>query len=337
MTTTPPTSPDRYRCAVIAHVMLENATTAIEFYQRALGATELFRVADRDGRVVHAEISIGGAVIMVGDADPPFVAPATSGSTAVGLHVYVTDVDTALRQAEEAGGTILQPAQDMFYGDRSGMFCDPFGHIWVLLTHQEDLEPEEIQRRGQALLDHPGNESAKRGIEAAARNPASSEPGLESTRAAASATIEAPPEAVFSVLADPAAHAAIDGTGWVRQSLGVDRITSAGQVFGMAMYHEDHPDKDYKMANQVVVFDEPTAIAWKPGTESPETGELSFGGWIWRYDLEANGLSRTTVTLTYDWSAVPAHTREHIGFPPFGPDHLDNSLRHLSSLVTAFA
>lgn len=337
MVTPPPRSPDRYRRAVIAHVMVENAAAAIDFYQRALGAAELFRVADPDDRVLHAEITIGGAVIMVGDADPPFVAPATSGSTAVGLHVYVADVDTALKQAERAGGTILQPAEDMFYGDRSGMFCDPFGHLWVLLTHQEDLEPEEIQRRGQALLDRPGNGSAEHGTPAATTNAVPFEPGAEPTTAVASATIEAPAEVVFSVLADPSAHAAIDGTGWVRQALGVARITSAGQVFGMAMYHKNHPEKDYEMANHVEVFDEPRAIAWKPGTESPETGKLSFGGWIWRYDLKANGLARTTVTLTYDWSAVPERTRKHIGFPPFGPDHLANSLRHLSSLVEACA
>jgi len=83
----------------------------------------------------------------------------------------------------------------------------------------------------------------------------------------------------------------------------------------------------------VEVFDEPRAIAWKPGTESAETGELSFGGWIWRYDLEATGPSRTTVTLTYDWSAVPPPVREYLQFPPFEHDHLDNSLRHLSDLV----
>ena len=80
--------------------------------------------------------------------------------------------------------------------------------------------------------------------------------------------------------------------------------------------------------------DEPRAIGWKPGTESPETGELSFGGWTWRYDLEATGPSRTTVTLTYDWSAVGPEVREYLQFPPFEPGHLDNSLRHLSDLVT---
>jgi hypothetical protein len=173
--------------------------------------------------------------------------------------------------------------------------------------------------------------------EVAATASAPSKPGLKAEHVIASAAIEAGAEAVFSVLADPSAHAAIEGTGWVRQSVDGDRITAAGQVFRMAMYHENHPDKDYTMANRVETFDEPRAIAWMPGTESPETGELSFGGWIWRYDLEANGPSRTTVTLTYDWSAVPAGIREHIGFPPFKPDHLDNSLRHLSNLVTASA
>ena len=156
---------------------------------------------------------------------------------------------------------------------------------------------------------------------------------METERVAASTTIEAAPEAVFAVLADPVAHAAIDGTGWVRGSLDGDPITAAGQVFRIAMHHENHPDKDYEIANRVEVFDEPRAIAWRPGTESPETGELSFGGWIWRYDLEETGPSRTTVTLTYDWSAVPAQVREHLQFPPFAPDHLDNSLQHLSNLV----
>jgi hypothetical protein len=156
---------------------------------------------------------------------------------------------------------------------------------------------------------------------------------METDRVTASTTIEAAPEVVFAVLADPSAHADIDGTGWVRESLDDDRIAAAGQVFRMAMYHENHPDKDYTIANRVEVFDEPWAIAWQPGTESPENGELSFGGWIWRYDLEATGPSRTTVTLTYDWSAVPPSVREYLQFPPFGQDHLDNSLQHLSDLV----
>jgi hypothetical protein len=150
----------------------------------------------------------------------------------------------------------------------------------------------------------------------------------------ASTTIAAAPEAVFAVLADPSSHPGIDGTGWVAEALDGAPITTAGQVFRMAMYHENHPDKDYTMANRVEVFDEPRAIMWRPGQESPETGELSFGGWTWRYDLERAGSSPTAVTLTYDWSEAPPEVRDHIQFPPFGRDHLDNSLQHLSDLVT---
>lgn len=149
----------------------------------------------------------------------------------------------------------------------------------------------------------------------------------------ASTTINAPPEAVFAVLADPSAHADIDGTGWVRGSLDSDRITVAGQVFRVSMHHEDHPNKDYEIANRVVVFDDPRAIAWQPGTESVETGEFSFGGWIWRYDLEATLGSQATVTLTYDWTAVPPEVREYLRFPPFERDHLNNSLKNLAGLV----
>jgi hypothetical protein len=156
---------------------------------------------------------------------------------------------------------------------------------------------------------------------------------MDAERVTASTTIEAAPEAVFAVLADPSAHADIDGTGWVQASIDGDRITAAGQVFRMAMYHPNHPDGDYEIANLVEVFDEPRAIGWKPGTESPDTGELSFGGWTWRYDLEPIARAQTTVTLTYDWSAVGPEVREYLQFPAFGPGHLDRSLQHLAQLV----
>ena len=156
---------------------------------------------------------------------------------------------------------------------------------------------------------------------------------MEPERMTVTTTIEATPDAVFSVLADPAAHVAIDGTGWVRKPLDPAPLSETGQVFRMAMYHENHPDKDYEMANRVEVFDPARAIAWKPGQESQENGEISFGGWVWRYDLEASGASQTTVTLTYDWSAVPPPVRKIIQFPPFGIDHLEHSLQHLSDLV----
>jgi uncharacterized protein YndB with AHSA1/START domain len=150
----------------------------------------------------------------------------------------------------------------------------------------------------------------------------------------ATTIIDAPAEAVFAVLADPAKHAAIDGTGWVQQSLDGHPLTEPGQVFRMTMYHANHPDGTYQMANQVQVFDPPHAISWQPGQEAGD-GSLSFGGWVWRYDLTPDGPSRTSVTLSYDWSAVPGPIRQHIAFPPFPPEHLDNSLAHLADIVAA--
>jgi hypothetical protein len=152
----------------------------------------------------------------------------------------------------------------------------------------------------------------------------------------ATTIINAPADAIFLVLADPARHAAIDGTGWVREPVDSQPLTAAGQVFRMAMYHANpgHRDGNYLMANRVQVFDPPRAISWEPGQDTGD-GSPRFGGWVWRYDLVPAGPSRTTVTLSYDWSAVPGVLRQHIGFPPFPPDHLDNSLSHLAGLVAA--
>ena len=145
----------------------------------------------------------------------------------------------------------------------------------------------------------------------------------------ASTTIDAPAATIFEVLADPVKHPAIDGTGWVRESLDRHHLTAPGQIFRMAMYHANHPDGNYQMANRVQVLDPPHAISWEPGQDAGD-GNLRFGGWIWRYDLTPAGPSQTTVTLSYDWSAVPESLRQHIHFPPFSPQYLDNSLDHLA-------
>jgi uncharacterized protein YndB with AHSA1/START domain len=150
----------------------------------------------------------------------------------------------------------------------------------------------------------------------------------------ANIVIDAPAEVIFGVLADPAKHAAIDGTGWVREPLDSQPLTAARQIFRMAMYHENHPDGGYQMANRVQAFDPPSAISWEPGHDTGD-GSVRFAGWIWRYDLGPAGPDKTQVTLTYDWSAVPDAIREHIQFPPFRPDHLDNSLAHLAALTTS--
>jgi uncharacterized protein YndB with AHSA1/START domain len=149
----------------------------------------------------------------------------------------------------------------------------------------------------------------------------------------ATTVIDAPADVVFAVLADPSKHAAIDGTGWVVESLDAGPLTAAGQMFRMGMHHDNHPDGDYEIANRVLVFDPPRAIAWQPGYHADD-GSVRYGGWTWRYDLAPAGPGRTEVTLTYDWSAVSQAVREHIDFPPFGPDHLDNSLAHLAELAS---
>jgi uncharacterized protein YndB with AHSA1/START domain len=160
--------------------------------------------------------------------------------------------------------------------------------------------------------------------------------GMTNDTMIATITIPAPAETVFDVLADPTTHAAIDGTGWVRESLDGELITAVGQIFRVAMYHDNHPNGDYEMANKVVAYDRPHAIAWEPGQDLAGDGNLSFGGWIWRYDIASRGSGESHVTLTYDWSAVSAELRRHIQFPPFDAAHLSNSLKHLSDLaVTA--
>jgi hypothetical protein len=150
----------------------------------------------------------------------------------------------------------------------------------------------------------------------------------------ASTTVEAPAAAVFAVLADPANHAAIDGTGWVRDALDGERLTRTGQMFRIAMYHDNHPNKHYEMANKVIAFEPDRAIGWEPG-QAGDDGEVEFGGWTWHYDLEPTGLQQTRVTLTYDWSAAPAEMREFIQFPPFPVQHLENSLTNLAKLAIA--
>ena len=156
----------------------------------------------------------------------------------------------------------------------------------------------------------------------------------------AKTVINAPAETVFDLLADPSTHEAIDGTGWVRQPFDDKPLIETGQIFRMGMYNEGHPNKHYEMTNRVEVFDRPRAIAWLPGSEprhipghqGPDDGPVEYGGWIWRYDLKSGDADQTEVTLTYDWSRVPAD-RRGIGFPPFPPEHLDNSLKHLAELA----
>jgi hypothetical protein len=156
---------------------------------------------------------------------------------------------------------------------------------------------------------------------------------VERENVSATLAVPVPVATVFAVLADPTTHSAIDGTGWVQEPVDRAPLTEVGQTFRMDMYHANHPDGDYQVVNKVKVLDPPHAIGWLTGYQKDD-GHLEFGGWIWRYDLVPLGSSETEVTLTYDWSAVSRYIREHvIQFPPFGPEHLTNSLHHLAGLA----
>jgi PhnB protein len=153
MTTVKPI-PEGYH-TLTPYLSIQGAAAAIEFYQRAFGAVERFRLVAPNGDIGHAELKIGDSSIMLADdcgTEAAFHNPRTLGGSSIGLHLYVEDVDVRFAQAVEAGAKVIRPVQDQFYGDRTGTLEDPFGHVWFLATHTEDLSPEEIKRRAEALF-----------------------------------------------------------------------------------------------------------------------------------------------------------------------------------------
>ncbi len=144
--------PEGYHTAT-PYLIVKGAADAIEFYKRAFGAQELMRFADPGGRVGHAEIKIGDSPIMLADEHPEmgYVGPQSLGGTTVSILLYVENVDEWFARAVAAGGKTLRPVQDQFYGDRSGTLADPFGHIWTVATHKEDVTEEEMHRRLKAM------------------------------------------------------------------------------------------------------------------------------------------------------------------------------------------
>lgn len=136
------------------YLAVRGAPEAIEFYKKAFGAEELYRMAGPDGRVMHAEIRIGDSVLMLGEEAPQMGAPspATLGGSPTGIHIYVEHCDQAFARATKAGATPVQPPADMFWGDRYGTVKDPFGHRWSLATHQKDLSPEEMAKAQEAWM-----------------------------------------------------------------------------------------------------------------------------------------------------------------------------------------
>ena len=144
--------PDGYH-AVTPYLIVDGAAKAIEFYTKAFGAIELFRLAGPDGKLGHAELLIGDSHVMLADEHPAIGArgPRSIGGSPVSLMLYVEDVDAVVTKAVSLGAKLIRPVADQFYGDRSGGLEDPFGHSWHVATHKEDVSPEELQRRAAAL------------------------------------------------------------------------------------------------------------------------------------------------------------------------------------------
>ena len=148
--------PDGYHTAT-PYLIVHDGAAAIDFYKRAFGANELFRMNRPDGKLAHAEIKIGDSPIMLADEAPQmgYKSARSLGGSPVGIMLYVVDVDARFKQALAAGAKEIRPVVDQFYGDRSGTLEDPFGHHWTISTHKEDLPPEEVERRMKAMKPKP--------------------------------------------------------------------------------------------------------------------------------------------------------------------------------------
>jgi PhnB protein len=142
--------------SVTPYLVIKGAAKAIDYYKKVFGAVETVRMGGPDGKIGHAELKIGNSHIMLADENPAMgeghTSPATVGGSPVSLYVYLPDVDSVVEKAAAEGAKIMKPVQDQFYGDRSGFIQDPFGHLWGIATHVEDVSPEEMKERMQKLM-----------------------------------------------------------------------------------------------------------------------------------------------------------------------------------------
>jgi PhnB protein len=145
--------PEGYH-SLTTYLAVENAAEAIEFYKRAFGARESLRMPGPDGSIGHAELDIGDSKLMLSDPFPQSTVrpPGEVGGTTASVFMYVEDVDAVVKQAVDAGATVTMEVADQFWGDRFGTVADPFGHVWSIATHVEDLTPEQITERGEAAM-----------------------------------------------------------------------------------------------------------------------------------------------------------------------------------------
>jgi PhnB protein len=151
--------PEGYEGAT-PYLVIKGAASALEFYRKAFGATEIMRMPAPGGTIGHAEIKIGKAIIMLADEFPDmdYKSPQAYGGTPVSIMIYVPDVDRFVQRAVDAGAKIVRPVENKFYGDRGASLEDPFGHQWHFATHVEDVPPDEMEKRAQAFMKQQGGE-----------------------------------------------------------------------------------------------------------------------------------------------------------------------------------
>jgi PhnB protein len=139
---------------ITPYLAVDDAAEAIEYYKKVFGAKERSRMDAPDGRIGHAELEIGDSVLMLADAFPQFATrpPSELGGTSASIFMYVEDVDAVVKKAVDAGGTTTMEVADQFWGDRFGSVKDPFGHVWSIATHVEDVPPEEMAERAKAAM-----------------------------------------------------------------------------------------------------------------------------------------------------------------------------------------
>src|SRR5688572_12439582 len=144
--------PDGYY-SLTPYLVIKGAAEAIEFYKKAFGAEEVVRMPGSGGRIMHAEVKIGNAMLMLSDENPErgHLSPATRGGNTSSVMLYTDDVDATFKKALAAGAKEQSAPEDMFWGDRMGNLTDPFGHSWAIATHKEDVSPEEMQKRMAAM------------------------------------------------------------------------------------------------------------------------------------------------------------------------------------------
>jgi PhnB protein len=149
--------PEGYH-SLTPYLAVEDAAKAIDFYKEAFGAEEFVRMPGPDGKIAHAELQIGDSKLMLSDPFPQSEVrpPSERGGPTASVFMYVDDVDATFEQAQEVGAEVVSELEDMFWGDRFGKLSDPFGHVWSIATHKEDLSQEEMAERSKAAMAEMG-------------------------------------------------------------------------------------------------------------------------------------------------------------------------------------